>query len=124
MARKSLKFSHYSKMLLNLILHSVFWEFAFAFSTRRESRQSESSEKPTSAAPNDQQVCYCLLLHPSLPCQFAHYKLFLISRFAGCKASFRSYCVCCGRYYRCNSSCVLHYSQILLSAEVQYSKLQ
>lgn len=56
MARKSLKFSHYSKMLLNLILYSVFWEFVFAFSTRRDSRQSGSSEKPTSAAPNDQQV--------------------------------------------------------------------
>ncbi|KAK2889486.1 hypothetical protein Q8A67_014861 [Cirrhinus molitorella] len=55
MARKSFKLSHYSNMLLSLILHSIFCEYAFAFSSYRESRQSESLEKPTSA-PNDQQV--------------------------------------------------------------------
>lgn len=42
-------------MLLNLILYSVFWELVFAFPSYRESRQSESLEKSTSA-PNNQQV--------------------------------------------------------------------
>ncbi|KAK7145121.1 hypothetical protein R3I94_011275 [Phoxinus phoxinus] len=55
MARKCLKVSHYSNMLLNLILYSVFWELAFAFTSYRDSRQAESSEKPTSA-PTVQQV--------------------------------------------------------------------
>ncbi|XP_077054158.1 uncharacterized protein LOC143706292 [Siphateles boraxobius] len=56
MARKCLKLSHYSNMLLHLILYSVFWELAFAFLSYPESRLAESSEKPTSAAPNVQQV--------------------------------------------------------------------
>lgn len=55
MARKSFKLSQYSNMLLNVILYSIFNEFAFAFPSYRESRQSESLEKLTSA-PNVQQV--------------------------------------------------------------------
>lgn len=55
MARKSFKLSQYSNMLLNVIFYSIFNEFAFAFPSYRESRQSESLEKLTSA-PNVQQV--------------------------------------------------------------------
>lgn len=55
MARKSFKLSQYSNMLLNVILYSIFNEFAFAFPSYRESRQSESLEKLTSA-PDVQQV--------------------------------------------------------------------
>jgi len=119
MARKCLKLRHYSNMLLNLILYSVFGELAFAFPSYRESRLAESSEKPTSAAPNVQQVRY----RPSCASHFpvsshSTYLLSLMSYFSGYKTPFRGNRVCCGRYCCCNSSCCLHHTKILLSEEV------
>lgn len=116
MARKSFKLSQYSNMLLNVILYSIFNEFAFAFPSYRESRQSESLEKLTSA-PNVQQV-RCRLDFLASVSSLLVCILSTVCCFAGRKTPFRSNRVCCDRYCSCNSSCCLHHPEILLSAEV------
>lgn len=120
MARKSSKLSPYSNMLLNFVLYSIFYEFAFAFPSYPESRQSESLEKPTST-PNNQQVRYLTLLSCVSHFSFISLHTYLLSTiccFTGSKSAFRSYRVCCDRYCCCSSSCCIHHTELLLSAEV------
>lgn len=115
MARKSFELSQYSNMLLNVILYSIFNEFAFAFPSYRESRQSGSLEKLTSA-PNVQQVRCGLDFLASVSSLLVCISTVCCS--AGRKTPSRSNRVCCDRYWSSNSSCCLHHPEILLSAEV------